>query len=86
MVDFGQLRDGSLDDQDGNGVPDVCDVDPCPSDINRSGTVNAVDLAAVLSSWGVEIGKLPRADVNRDGIVDALDLAQVLSDWGPCPE
>jgi len=57
----------------------------CPADISGNGAVDAVDLAAVLSSWGnVPTGKT-NADVNRDGIVDAIDLAEVLGAWGVCP-
>ena len=86
IVDYGQILDGTFVDVNSNGIPDACETDPCPGDVNESGMVNAVDLAAVLASWGTDGGKFPRADANRDGTVDALDLAQVLSDWGPCPE
>jgi hypothetical protein len=56
----------------------------CPADIDESGAVNSVDLAAVLSNWGSDGGKYPRADVDGDGTVSSTDLAAVLSAWGPC--
>jgi hypothetical protein len=47
--------------------------------------VDAVDLAAVLSSWGNAPTGKTNADINRDGEIDAIDLAEVLSSWGACP-
>lgn len=82
VVDFGQIRDGTLPDANGNGVPDVCD--PCPSDIDLNGVVDGVDLAVILARWGPVPKDYPRADCNRDGIVDAGDLGIVLGGWGPC--
>ena len=54
------------------------------SDINRDGTVDAVDLTFILSDFGltVERASNPRSDITRDGIVDAEDLTFVLSNWG----
>ncbi len=50
------------------------------ADINGDGSVNALDLAAVLSGWS----QPGDADVDWSGRVDALDLARVLSAWtGP---
>ena len=88
IVDFGQIRDGSLADANANNIPDCCEngtVCGCPADIVQDGAVNGVDLAAVINAWGTNGGKLPRADTNRDGIVDGVDLANVLGSWGPCP-
>ena len=50
----------------------------------ESGTVDGVDLAAILATWGTDGGKYPRADVDGSGVVDGADLAIVLGDWGPC--
>jgi len=41
------------------------------------GSVDALDLAELLSSWG----SAGRSDVNRDGTTDALDLAELLGAW-----
>ena len=89
IVDFGQIISGELADTNSNGVPDCCEslagCNPCPADVDSSGSVNGVDLAAVLNTWGSDGGKYPGADVNGDGIVDGADLAEVLNGWGPCP-
>ena len=89
LVDFGQIRSGELEDANANNIPDCCEqsvsCDPCAADVDQSGAVNGVDLAAVLSNWGTSGGKYPRADINGDGTVDASDLAAVLNGWGACP-
>ena len=89
IVDFGQIRDGTLPDANHNNIPDCCETalgcDPCRADIDQSGAVNGVDLAAVLNNWGTSGGKQPRSDVNQDGLVDGADLAEVLNSWGACP-
>jgi hypothetical protein len=89
IVDFGQILDGSLADANHDNIPDCCErgptCDPCRADIDQSGAVNGVDLAAVLNNWGTSGGKQPRSDVNADGIVDGADLAEVLNGWGSCP-
>ncbi|MDI9403390.1 MAG: dockerin type I domain-containing protein [Limnohabitans sp.] len=88
IVDYGQILTGELEDTNANNIPDCCEAGTacgCSADISGNGTVDAVDLAAVLSSWGnAPTGKV-NADVNRDGIVDAIDLAEVLGAWGACP-
>jgi hypothetical protein len=57
---------------------------PCreAADIDCSGTVDAIDLAAVLAAWGAGSGA---ADVNGSGTIDGADLARLLSVWGPVP-
>ena len=88
LVDYGQIRAGELVDTNANNIPDCCEQAiscvPCAADIDESGAVNSVDLAAVLSNWGSDGGKYPRADVDGDGTVSSTDLAAVLSAWGPC--
>jgi hypothetical protein len=89
IIDFGQIRAGQLADSNGNNVPDCCEIapfcTPCSADVDQSGAVNGVDLAAVLNNWGTSGGKQPRSDTNGDGVVDGSDLAEVLNAWGPCP-
>ena len=88
IVDYGQIRAGDLADTNANNIPDCCEnggsCDPCRADVDQSGAINGVDLAAVLNNWGTSGGKQPRSDVNGDGIVDGADLAEVLNAWGPC--
>ncbi len=52
----------------------------CPADLNGDGTVNAGDLAGLLSAWGGA-----KYDLDGDGVVAAGDLAVMLSSWGSCP-
>ena len=89
IVDFGQIRAGDLADTNANNIPDCCEAtegcSPCLADIDESGAVNAVDLAAILSNWGTNGGKYPRADIDGNSDIDGADLAAVLSAWGPCP-
>jgi hypothetical protein len=88
IVDYGQIRAGELDDANANNIPDCCEAGTacgCAADISGNGVVDAVDLAAVLSSWGNAPTGKTNADINRDGEIDAIDLAEVLSSWGACP-
>ena len=88
LIDYGQILAGSLPDSNHNNIPDCCEggasCNPCPGDVDNSGAVNGVDLAAILNTWGTGGGKYPGADVNHDGIVNGTDLAEVLNGWGPC--
>jgi hypothetical protein len=88
VVDYGQIRAGELDDANANNIPDCCEAGTacgCAADISGNGVVDAVDLAAVLSSWGNAPTGKTNADINRDGEINAIDLAEVLSSWGACP-
>ncbi|MBU6209501.1 MAG: hypothetical protein KGR22_06285 [Planctomycetes bacterium] len=86
VVDYGQILQGQLIDADANGVPDICEVDPCPGDITDGGTVDATDLSIVLAAWGTNGQGEFQADIDGSGLVDGGDLALVLGGWGPCPE
>ncbi len=58
----------------------------CTGDINIDGTVDVLDLLALLAAWG-DCPRRPNdcpADIWPDGEVDVLDLLQLLSQWGPC--
>ncbi|MEE2895334.1 MAG: dockerin type I domain-containing protein [Planctomycetota bacterium] len=83
IVDYGQILDGSLADDDGDGVPDCC---LCPGDFNDDGLVDAEDLGLMLSAWGTDGGEVPAADLDGDGDVRAGDLGLLLSLWGACDE
>lgn len=81
-----ELRSTFPNNAGGIHVDDVVVVEvPCSGDIDFSGTVNGVDLAVVLTNWGIPSPKYPGADVNDDGVVDGTDLATVLAGWGACP-
>jgi hypothetical protein len=82
IVDYGQIVDGTLDDVNGTGIPDLCE---CLADITGGGVVDAIDLAAILGAWGTSGQGKFDSDINDDGTVDAQDLAIVLGGWGNCP-
>lgn len=67
-------------DSDADGVLDAC-AGAAPEDIDIDGRVNGLDLALLLSAWGVVTPATPRADINRDGTIDGLDLGRLLSAW-----
>ncbi len=53
----------------------------CPADINDDERVDGLDLAVVLSGWG-----LPGSgDIDGSGTVDGVDMTAILSGWGDCP-
>ena len=81
IADKGQILQGQFLDVDGNGVPDTCE---CAGDVNDSGAVDGVDLAALLGAWGTDGQGQFVTDLDGDGIVGGADLAYVLGGWGPC--
>jgi len=89
VVDYGQILDGSLIDENGNGVPDCCEqglscISCSACDLNPTGIVDGADLGALLAFWGPVSPAFPRADINRDGNVNGADLGLLLANWGPC--
>lgn len=52
----------------------------CPADLNNDGTVDAADLAQLLSAWG----GTGSGDIDGDGAIGASDLAAMLNAWGAC--
>jgi hypothetical protein len=87
LVDYGQIRAGQLADANGNNIPDCCENGGscCPGDTNNDQSVDGIDLATVLTRWGMPGAKFPQADCNGDGVIDGSDLAIVLAGWGGCP-
>ena len=55
----------------------------CTGDIDGNGSVNGIDLALLLTSWGACTDCA--ADLDADGEVDGQDLSVLLTRWGPCP-
>lgn len=63
--------------------PAVCDLGSPPStDVDGSGSVDAVDLGRVVQQFGLCSGCGCDEDVDGSGGVDVLDLLRVLQDWG----
>ena len=85
IVDYGQILSGQLIDTNSNRIPDICELDPCPGDISGNNSVDGVDLAALLGTWGTNGQGEFDCDIENDGIVSGTDLAIVLVGWGPCP-
>jgi hypothetical protein len=56
----------------------------CPGDVTRNGSIDGIDLAAVLAAWGGGKSQYD-CDIDDDGIVGGSDLAAVLAGWGACP-
>jgi hypothetical protein len=84
IVDYGQILQDQLVDANNNGVPDSCEVDPCPADVTGNDLVDGVDLAAILGAWGSDGQNQYDCDIDNDGVVSGTDLAFVLGGWGPC--
>lgn len=61
---------------------------PSPADLNEDGSINSVDLAIMLGSWGPcpdPPGGPPEAcpaDIDGNGVVGPSDLAILLGHWG----
>lgn len=58
---------------------------PCAADLNGDGATNIVDLAELLSSYGLtseDEGFLESADYNDDGAITISDMAFLLSEYG----
>ena len=85
IVDYGQILNGQLADNNTNGIPDCCEPgnNCCVGDIYLNHIIDGGDLGVLLSEWGV-VTPTTRSDLNRDGFVDGADLGRLLANWGPC--
>ncbi len=75
--------DGNLDASEYR-VVDLCALRAagcCTGDLNADGTVDGVDLGAILGAWGGADGP---GDLDGDGQVNGVDLGILLGAWGPC--
>ncbi|NNF43975.1 MAG: VCBS repeat-containing protein [Phycisphaerales bacterium] len=57
--------------------------DPCPADLDGTGTVGFDDLIAVISQWGA--CPFCPANITGNGVVGGADLRILLESWGECP-
>jgi len=53
-----------------------------PADLNADGTVDGMDLSAMLAAWGPCVTASCAGDINQDDTVDGTDLAALLAAWG----
>ena len=51
--------------------------------VDSDGTVDVLDLLAVISAWGACDGDCS-ADFDSNGTVDVIDLLIVIQYWGAC--
>jgi hypothetical protein len=72
---------GNWHDDGGNVFTNEC-VHPCPADLDESGSVDILDLLAVIDSWGT--CENCSADIDENGSVNILDLLAVIAQWGLC--
>ncbi len=73
--------DADSEDVDGDGVPDECDAEPCPGDLDGDGVVGGSDLGLLFVQWGGP----GSADLDGDGVVRGSDLGLLFVGWGICP-
>ena len=71
--------ESGAEDTNANGRLDRCEL--AYGDLNLDGTVDGVDLTALLAMWGAL--NPPYGDLNGDGTVGGLDLTALLAHWGP---
>ena len=57
----------------------------CQGDEDGDGTVDVLDLLAVISAWG-DCDEDCSADFDSNGTVDVIDLLIVIQYWGPCAD
>ena len=73
-------------DNGGNTVEEECPSD-CTGDTNGDGSVNVIDLLAVIGAWGTCTDcdeDITGSDGLPDGSVNVLDLLAVIASWGEC--
>ncbi|MHC4220397.1 MAG: hypothetical protein ACYSU7_18310, partial [Planctomycetota bacterium] len=81
-LDDCEILSGQADDDNGNGVPDECDM---PGDIDGDGIVGVTDFLMMLSAWGACPAPCPPAcpgDLDDDCVVGVNDFLLLLSLWG----
>ncbi len=72
------IADGTSNDVNNNGVPDECE---CIADIDGDGSVNVVDLLAIIDNWGASTSD---GDLDGDHFVGIQDLLLLIALWGSC--
>jgi hypothetical protein len=85
IVDYGQILDGTMEDANSNGIPDVCEITCSDADLYPSGVINGADLGILLSEWGPTTASTT-SDIDGDGTVGGGDLGLLLSFWGDCQD
>ena len=95
IVDYGQILDGSLADEDGNGIPDICELGDFGA-CCLAGTCVMTTATYCFEALGAYGGKgitceeanCPTScpgDIDGDGQVGIVDILVVIDRWGLCP-
>jgi hypothetical protein len=75
FLDTCDINEGRSVDENGNGVPDECEV--TPGDLDNDGDIDDDDRASLCAIMGVGVGAPGfnvAADINHDNVIDHLDL------------
>lgn len=84
VVDRAGLDTGTFDQWSLELDTNVCKPgNPCPADLDGSGTVNTTDLLILFANWGPNPGS--PADLDGNGTVNTTDLLILFANWGSCP-
>lgn len=76
LIDACEIANGTLPDDNSNGIPDGCE---CIADLSGDGFVGVDDILILIASWSG-----PGGDVNGDGTTNVIDMLMLLEQWGPC--
>jgi hypothetical protein len=82
LFDEGGVLGGGSDDDNGNGIPDECELD---GDVDGDGDVDQSDLGQLLAAYNACDGDPnwnPDADFDDSGCVDQSDLGVLLANYG----
>ena len=83
FIVFNNSADPSEADAAAAYLEDLLEPEPCPADVNNSGTIDLDDLNIVLTNFGQQTSV---GDTNGDGVVNLDDLNTVLTAFGfVCP-
>jgi hypothetical protein len=89
VADADDIATGTSRDDNDNGVPDECESQPCPGDLNGDGYRNVSDFTIFAGAYGSQLGELDYnadADLNGNGFVNATDFTLFAAVFGvPCP-
>ena len=82
IPDLWDIRDGTSLDQNGNGVPDECEL---VGDLDGDGDVDLSDLQMLLAAYGLCVGEFgyeAAADLDGNACIELADLQLLLSNYG----
>lgn len=82
-VDSCDIALGSSLDEDESGIPDECEIPPCPADWNGNHVADVPDIFGFLADW---FAMDPAADFDGMNGIEVPDIFFFLSDWfAGCP-